>query len=266
VWSVRNSAFDPSVDHWAARMAHRAEDWLARSPAAIIANSSAGREFAAGRGFPEDRIRVVPNGIDTERFRPDPRVRAELRRSLGLGDDEIAVGVLARLNATKGYPTFIRAAASAARTLPKLRFLCVGGGGELPALQLLAGQMGVADQVTFAGELDANAALNAFDVACSPSVTEGFSNAIAEAMACGLPCVVTDVGDSAAIVGEHGIVVPPESPDALATAIVTAARALPNHDPAAARRRIVENYSVDAMVERTLDVFRSVLRGSAELG
>ena len=79
-------------------------------------------------------------------------------------------------------------------------------------------------------------------------------------MACGLPCVVTDVGDSAMIVGDSGLVVPPSSPEALAHAIEDQIRYFAAHDPARARRRIVENFSVDTMVNRTLDVFRSVPR------
>lgn len=259
VWSIRNSDFDMSVDHWLARLGHRIEAALARSPDAIIANSSAGRDFARSRGFPPSRIVVVPNGIDSCRFRPDAGLRAEQRRKLGLGDDQIAVGVLARLNSTKDYPTFLRAAATAAGTDDKARFLCVGSGAELDGLQRLARQLGIADRVIFTGELDSAAALNAFDIACSPSITEGFSNAIAEAMACGLPCIVTDVGDSAAIVGDAGTVVPRASPAALAAAIERQIRNLDEHDPSIPRRRIVESFSMEAMVERTMEVFRSVL-------
>jgi glycosyltransferase involved in cell wall biosynthesis len=111
VWSVRNTEFDRSVDHWLARAGHALESALASWPNAIIANSEGGRAFAVGRGFPESKIAAVPNGIDTERYRPDSALRREQRRKLGLGDDENAIGVLARLNATKDYPTFLRAAA-----------------------------------------------------------------------------------------------------------------------------------------------------------
>lgn len=255
VWSIRNSSFDMSVDHWRARTGYRVEAALSRWPAAVIANSSAGRDFAISRGFPADRIAVVPNGIDTERFRPDARLRHKQRQELGVGDGEVAIGVLGRLNSTKDYPTFLRAAAVVAQEIPASRFLCVGGGHELQRLQQLVRELGIAERVIFAGELDAPSALNSFDIACSPSVTEGFSNAIAEAMACGLPCVVTDVGDSAAIVGDVGKVVPAGSVDALAEAILAAASVLDRHDPQRPRARIVDNYSVAAMVDRTLAAF-----------
>lgn len=140
--------------------------------------------------------------------------------------------------------------------MPTARFLCVGSGPDLDALQPLAKALGIADRVQFTGELDAGAALNAFDIACSPSVTEGFSNAIAEAMACGLPCVVTDVGDSALIVGDCGIVVPPSSPTILAQAIDKAIRGLDEFDRKKPRQRILEGFSIDRMVDRTIEVFR----------
>ena len=258
VWSVLNSAYDLSIDHWLARAGHRLEAALARTPDAIIANSSAGRAFAVQRGFPANKVAIVPNGIDTERFRPDAALRREQRRKLGLGEDQIAIGVLARLNATKDYPTFLRAAAEIAPRSPRARFLCVGSGSELDALQRLAHGLGIADRVQFTGELDAPAALNAFDIACSTSVTEGFSNAIAEAMACGLPCVVTDVGDSALIVGDSGTVVPASSPTVLVPAIEQVVRTLDEHDPRKPRQRIVEEFSIDRMVDRTVEIVRQL--------
>jgi glycosyltransferase involved in cell wall biosynthesis len=259
VWTIVNSAKDPSVNHAAAHLGFYIEAALSRSADAVIANSSAGRDFGRSRGFPASRIFVVPNGIDTDRFRPDPSLRAMQRRALGLRKGDVAVGVLGRLNVTKDYATFLRAAAIVAKRRPNCRFLCVGGGPERPHLEQLAQELGIAPRVSFTGELDPAAALNAFDIACSPSITEGFSNSVAEAMACEVPCVVTDVGDSAAIVGDLGMVVPPSSPPSLAEAIERQIDGLGTHDGAAARRRIVENFSASAKVDRTLEVFRSLL-------
>jgi glycosyltransferase involved in cell wall biosynthesis len=259
IWSVRSSKFDSSIDLWLARVGYRLEAALAGWPDAIISNSSAGRSFAIERGFPAARIRIVPNGVDCERFRPDPTAREEQRRTLRLDDDHVAIGVLARLNATKGYPDFLRAAALVADAEPNARFLCIGSGEDRDELARLALELGINERVTFTGELDAARALNALDIACSPSIEEAFSNAIVEAMACGVPCVVTDVGDSAVIVGDAGTVVPASSPEMLAAALVAQIRDLGNHDPATPRQRILDNFSADAMVDRTLEVFRSVL-------
>ena len=262
VWSILNTGYDSSVDDWLARLAHGFETALSRSPDMIIANSVAGRDFAIGRGFPSGRTVVVPNGIDTRRFQSDTKLRAEQRRSLGLEDADIAVGVLGRLNATKDYPTFLRAAQGVSRTKPNTRFLCVGEGTDRPQLEQLARDLGIDDRVTFTGEMDPVAALNAFDIACSASVTEGFSNSIAEAMACGLPCVVTDVGDSATIVGDKDIVVSASSPALLAAAIERQIAGLGEHRPDQARARIVENFSIEAITDRTLDILRSLVSRS----
>lgn len=262
VWSILNTGYDSSVDDWLARLAHGLETALSNFPDIIISNSVAGRDFAIGRNFPPGRTLVVPNGIDTKRFQLDARLRVQQRRVFGLDDGDVAIGTLGRLNATKDYPTFLRAAEQVSRSRLHARFLCVGEGPDRPQLEQLARDLGIDDRVTFTGEMDPVAALNTFDIACSASVTEGFSNSIAEAMSCGLPCVVTDVGDSAAIVGETGIVVPPSSPTALAGAIERQIASLHEHRPEPARDRIVENFSIEAVTDRTLDIFRSLVSRS----
>jgi glycosyltransferase involved in cell wall biosynthesis len=260
VWSVRASNMDRSKYGWVSRFGRMAESLASNLPDLIIANSSAGARFAVRNGFPAGKIVVVPNGIDTARFRPDAKARAADRKRLGLRAEEIAVGVLARLDPMKGHPIFLRAAAIAAPRMPALRFICVGSGPDLQPLSQLAEELGLADRVVLAGERNPVAALNAFDIACSCSVWgEGFSNAIAEAMACGLPCIVTDVGDSAMIVGNTGTVVPLGSPEALAEAILAQAASLDRHDRRVPRARIVENFSISEMVERTLDAFHQRL-------
>ena len=262
VWSIRASNMDLSEYDWLHRFSYGVERRLSNSPRLIIANSSAGATFAVQNGFPASKVVVVPNGIDTSRFRPDAQLRRRQRQAFGLGPDHIALGVLARLDPQKGHAIFLRAASIVAEKAPNLRFLCIGQGLELARLRRLSDELGLGDRVTFTGEQDSVAALSALDLACSCSVWgEGFSNSIAEAMACGLPCIVTDVGDSAAIVGEAGIVVPPGSPAALAQAIEFQIRNLPNHDPARPRQRILDNFSLAAMVERTLDVLNAVVDG-----
>lgn len=256
VWSIRASDMDPARYDWVFRLNYALECALSRSVDLIISNSHAGKAFAAGHGFPRERIEVVPNGIDTERFRPDPAARAAMRGEWRLGPGDVAVGVLARLDPMKDHPNFLRAAAAIAQQRPDLVFLCIGEGPEEAALRRLAAELGVGECVRFTGRTtDPVGALNALDIACSSSsFGEGFSNAVGEAMACGLPCVVTDVGDSARLVGDAGRVVPRRDPEALAAALRAEAEALGSGRGAAARARIVENFSLDAMVERTLDL------------
>ena len=253
VWSVRASDMDLSRYSWAHRLGYALECSLSRSADLIIANSAAGRQFAESNGFPSQRIAVVPNGIDTGRFHPDPLVRTAQRKAWGLMDDEVAVGILARLDPMKGHDCFLEAAKRVAAVRPDLRFFCIGEGPEKGRLEALAAELGISPRVHFAGRTDEPAmALNGLDIFCSASLWgEGFSNSVAEAMACGLRCVVTDVGDSAAILGDEGMLVPAGDAAALAKAILDQADAPPGPSDGA-RRRIAENFSIDRMVDSTL--------------
>jgi glycosyltransferase involved in cell wall biosynthesis len=262
VWSIRASRVDLSKYGWLHKASYRIERLLSNAPDLIIANSNAGREFAASQGFPADKIEVVHNGIDADRFRPDLRLRKEQRGKWKLDEHDIAIGVLARLDPMKGHETFLTAAAEVSRQLAEAKFFCIGEGSELARLRGLADQLGIAARTRFVGRTDdSRSALNGLDIYCSPSYFgEGFSNAIAEAMACGVPCVVTDVGDAALIVGETGLVVPRSDANTLAVGLIEQANGLASYDGLRSRVRIVENFSVDAMVDRTLDVMQRLSR------
>lgn len=255
-WSVRASNMDLSRYDWLARASYGLEVRLSRRADVIISNSNAGAEFAIAQGFPRGRMEVVENGIDTDRFQPSPAARARLRAEWGVSDADVLVGVLARLDPMKGHDVFLSAAAKVAAGRPLVRFAIVGHGSdeELAGLSAAAAGLGIADRLLLPGRSDRPAeTLSAFDVYCSASTFgEGFSNSVAEAMACGLPPVVTDVGDSARIVEGVGRTAPPGDADALAAALAETIDSLDRWDPATSRQRIVERYSIDRMVDRTL--------------
>lgn len=256
VWGVRASNMDLARYHRVLRINDRVEKLLSNFPDLIISNSVAGRDHAIASGFPRDRLSVVPNGTDIHRFRPDETLRSAQRAAWDIGPGEIVVGMLARLDPMKGYADFLRAAQIVRRSKENVRFLGIGAGLDELHLKALTTELELDGVVRFPGpSIDPNGALNGFDILCAPSVFgEGFSNSIAEAMACGLPCIVTNVGDSAAIVGEDGIVIPPSDPAALATAIVNLLNADRREIGLRARRRIVDRFSVDAMVDLTLQL------------
>jgi glycosyltransferase involved in cell wall biosynthesis len=259
VWSIRSADMDLTRYDWAHRVGYAIERRLSGAADLIISNSQAGLEYAAARGFPRERIAVVPNGIDVSRFRPDAQLRQSPRNAWGLVGAEVAIGMLARLDAMKGYPDFLRAAAQVARCRSDVKFICIGDGAEEQALKALAADLGIADRVVFPGAAhDPVAALNGLDLFCSASITEGFSNSIAEAMACGLPCVVTDVGDSALIVGECGSVVPRSRPHLLAEAIAEQLETHGNGESSLRRARIVEEFPISKMVDRTVALLQQV--------
>lgn len=260
VWSIRAAGMEMQHYDWLSRLMPRLEAGLSRTADVVVANSRAGSAWAISRGFPAARMAVVENGIDTVRFHPDPKGRAEVRNEWKLDANQRLIGLVARLDAMKDHRNFLQACVLLAAQRDDLRFVCVGGGGSAyrAELEAFAGHLGLADRLIWAGACqDMPATYCAMDIACSSSAFgEGFSNAIAEAMACGVPCVVTDVGDSARIVGEVGEVAPPRDADALAGAM---ARMLDRIEGNAdigcqARARIVDEFSVERMVLRTEQV------------
>jgi glycosyltransferase involved in cell wall biosynthesis len=201
---------------------------------------------------------VISNGIDTERFQPDSEAGAKVRAEWGVSENTILIGLVGRLDPMKDHPTFLKAAALLSEERQDVRFVCVGVGEETYAKELyqLTNKLGILEQVIWAGgRSDMPKVYNALNIASSSSsYGEGFANVIGEAMACGVPCVVTDVGDSAWIVGDTGIVVPPKNPEALAAGwnsllnlAVTDQVALAEK----ARKTIVENFSLRNLVQKT---------------
>lgn len=258
VWGVRASNMDLSRYDWLSRVAYALERRLARFPDRIIANSYAGMRHAVANDFPEDRIIVIHNGIDTDYFRPYPEGRRQVRAAWGLVEDEILVGFVARLDPMKDHPTFLEAASSVARERQDVRFVCVGEGlaTYVDALKQQASTLGLTNRIIWAGARDdMSAVYSALDIASSSSFFgEGFSNTIAEAMACGVPCVVTDVGDSAPIVGDTGSVIPPGDHSALAAAIRRLINLSAEERKArgeACRTRIVSEFGIDKLIQRT---------------
>lgn len=260
IWAVRASNMDMAPYGRVARFAHWLEARLSPLPDAVIVNSHAGLEHALGRGFPAGTMTVVPNGIDTGRFHPDRDARLAVRREWGVGPEHLLVGLMARLDPMKDIPTFLRAAALVARKDEALRFVCVGAGPLEGELRILAASLGLDGRLVWAGfRADAERVCNAFDICCLSSSGEGFPNALGEAMACGVPCVTTDVGDAALIVGDTGVVVSPGEPEALAEGILTMAGRIRRGEVAGVRKRVEQHFSVDAMVDATEKVLERVV-------
>jgi glycosyltransferase involved in cell wall biosynthesis len=210
---------------------------LSRLPHAVVANAEAGRTVHRALGYRTRTFAVIENGIDTERFRPDREARAEVRAQYRLGDDALLIAMVARVDPMKDYLTFIQAL----DRLPGVYALAIGERTEaLPEVERMI-RLGRRDDVPrLLAACDAVVSSSAFG--------EGFSNVLAEGMACALPAVATDVGDSARLVGDCGRTVPPRDPVALAHAV----RAVLADDlkalGARARARIEDNFSVARMV------------------
>jgi glycosyltransferase involved in cell wall biosynthesis len=258
VWGLRASYVDFSAYDWAARAAFRAGAKMSNFADLIIVNSWAGRDHHARAGYSAARMVVIPNGIDTEALQPDAKAGTAVRDGWGVPAGVPLVGLVGRLDPMKDHPTFLRAAAKLVENRAPVYFVCVGGGpaSYREGLEALSRELRLGDRLIWAGErTDMCGVYNALDLVVMSSYGEGFPNVVGEAMACGLPCVVTDVGDAARLVGDTGVVVPPHDPEALARGM-TAIIERPDRGglAAEARRRIETEFSVARLATSTENV------------
>jgi glycosyltransferase involved in cell wall biosynthesis len=257
VWGVRASNMEGKQYDWLARFISRLEILLSGFPNLIVFNSVAGKAYHLLAGFADSHAVVVPNGIDTIRFRPNMTMRAQFRALIRMSDKAALIGIVGRMDPMKDYPTFLKAAAIFSRKEPDAQFVCVGGGSEqyLCDMRALGVQLGLTDRLMWLGFLsDMPLAYNGLDICTSSSAYgEGTPNCVGEAMACGVPCVVTDVGDSRLIVGNTGVVVPPRDPAALAVGWHTMLERI-GKDPQVrmlARERIESRLNLSTLIHKT---------------
>ena len=251
-WNIRCSSLDFSRYSRLLRLVVRACAALSSTPDLVIANSAAGMESHRALGYRPVRSEIVPNGIEVDRYKPDAAARADVRLELGIANDAVVLAHVARIDPMKDHVGFLRAMA----LLPDVQALLVGAGTEALAAAPNVHQLG--------RRADVPRLLAAADIVVSSSAFgEGFSNVIAEGMACGLPPVATDVGDARIIIGDTGLVVPPGRPEALADAIRTIIAEPPAQRRARgeqARARIVESYSLERVQQRFADLYANLLQ------
>jgi glycosyltransferase involved in cell wall biosynthesis len=267
VWNIRHSLHALEHEKRSTRWVIRAGARLSRRPARIIFNAAVSRTQHVAFGYDDRRSVVIPNGFDTREFAPRPVERARVRAELGIAPDALAIGLVARVHPMKDHANFLRAAQRFSASHPRSVFVLVGDGADArnPTLGALIDGLGLREHVRLCGRrVDVAAVDNALDIAASASAWgEAFPNATAEAMACGVPCVVTDVGDAPAIVDDTGVVVPPRDAAALAAAWARLAELDPEARRALglrARRRVVDQYAIDAGARRYADLYRTVTR------
>lgn len=264
IWGIRHSFLNLKEYDWATTASEIAERKLACYVDQIIFNSYAGINIAKTKGFPTSKSCVIHNGIDTDIYRPDNQSRVNLRQEWSISYDERAIGIVGRLNPMKDHHTFLKAASRLKNLNSKVRFVCIGDGplDYKNELKNLSHDLSLDDKVIWIGNrLDMPSVYNSLDIlVSSSSFGEGFPNVIGEAMACGVPCIVTDVGESAIIVGDESCVVPPESPDSLAQAMNDLLTQFQDIDKVRIRQRIVERFSIESMVDATEEILISVLK------
>jgi glycosyltransferase involved in cell wall biosynthesis len=258
VMGVRTSGKDLRQYDWTFRLSFWLEKLFSGLADLVIVNSLAGKTAYEKKGFNPHKLLVISNGVDTTLYRPEPQSGTALRQAWGVSESGVLVGIIGRLDPMKGYQVFLQAAACLAGEFPELHLVCVGDGPQdfRRKLEELSVAYGLQKRLIWEKPRPEVAAVyNALDICCSASVFgEGFPNVVGEAMACGKPCVVTDVGDSARVVGETGKVVPPDDIDALAQAL-RAMILLPVLERLAlgekACHRILANFSIQRMISET---------------
>lgn len=219
IWGVRTTDVNSAGSRVTATL-RKLCAWLSWFvPQSIVCAAEASRRAHISVGYDASRMLVVPNGFDIARLVASPEQRRSLREQCGFDQDAVVIGCLGRFHPVKDHRSFVRAAGIVAQDAPNAVFLMVGRGLDHanPDLAGWIAETGHAGRFVLLGErTDVPACLAAMDVFCLSSRTEGFPNVVGEAMAMGLPCVVTDVGDAAMLVADTGLVVPKEDAAALA--------------------------------------------------
>ncbi len=262
VFGARASSFDLSHYDRLSRFAAWLERHLSFAADRVIVNSQAGRKHYMALGYREKSIVVIPNGIDLDTFAPDTATGCKVRAEWGVGQEQPLIGLVGRLDVLKDHGTFLRAAAQLAELRQDARFVCIGGGPDDygQSLRQLADDLGLSKRLIWANfRSDMPAVYNALDILCLSSTSEGFPNVVGEAMACGVSCVVTDVGDAAEIVGDTGIVVPPGNPEAMAQGLIEML-GRNSTDGRSPRERILENFGHERMIQATAETLRDVVQ------
>ncbi len=260
VWGKRSADLELSKYRFSLKLEHAVEKWLSFVPNLIIANSDSGRDYMQARGY-RSHIEVVHNGISTD-FMDNNKFQHIKIPSITA--DDIIIGAVGRLDYAKDYETLLEAFVIVIRSFSLAKLVIVGAIKNRDYYQLLTKLIvkhDLTNKVFFLAEMDNISDFYRYlDVFVSSSYTEGFSNVIAEAMLHQLPCVVTNAGDSAFLVGEAGIIVKRRCPQELANGIniLLEDKELRNFYARQARGRVIDNFTTEKMVYNTSTLLRAL--------
>lgn len=254
VWGIRASNMNLENYDWLAKLTAWVEKKLSRFVKVIIFNANVSRQYCQSLGYSLNNAVVIPNGIDTNIFKPEPASKkVATRNHLAIPLDAFVVGMLARVDPMKDYETFLDAARDLSLKYENFYFVTAGIGTDAAPWQSLPARF-----LRLGRWEDVPALLNVLDImVLSSSYGEGFPNVIGEAMACGIPSVATNVGDAAYIIGDQGTIIPPKNPQALIQAIEAMMQEAPSKDKV--RDRIVSHFDVPQMVDKTIQALTEAL-------
>lgn len=255
VWNIRQSLYDLALEKRGSAMVIRMLAWLSRFPQTITYNSQVSAHQHESIGYAKRKTLLIPNGFDLSKWQPIQTPKAETT-------PQVTLGRFGRYTAMKDYPTFIEAAALIVQEIPQVQFLLVGTGVDESNSDITAQiqRLHLTNNVQLLGERQDLPALTAsLDIAVSSSAFgEGFPNVVGEAMACGVPVVATDIGDTAWVMGDTGRIVPSKAPAALATACLEILRLTPSERQTLGlkgRERIQNHFSLHRVLTQFEEVF-----------
>ena len=264
VWNIRHSLDNISHEKRGTRWTIRGGKMLSTSVDTILYNSNKSRTQHEAFGYASQNGLVIPNGFDTDLWRPNSAARENMRAELGLKEQDILVGFVARFHPMKDLANLLTAVAPIIAQNNRVHLAVVGNGNEKsnPALAALYANIPAQTLHIMGPRNDVQDVLAGFDTFCLSSNSEAFPNVLGEAMACGVVSVATDVGDVRKVLGDTGILVPPSDSEALMAALAKMV-AMPREERRnagkKARKRIVENFSLDATVQRYKSLYTSLM-------
>lgn len=254
VWNIRQTVYDLTSEKPGTRMAIRTCAVLSRFASRIIYNSRVALQQHEAIGFWPEFGQIIPNGFNCQTFRPDPKVRRRIRALLNVSDATVLIGLVGRYHPSKGHEDFLLSAGKLLKSGDDVKFVMAGPAVDEKneILCRLIKENSLNEKVFLLGTRKTQFLLPALDIAVHASfATDSFSNVIGEAMACALPLIVTEVGESANIVGGcGGVVVPPRDHQALAQRMkemVALGAERRMHIGLEGRSRIERHYSLEAV-------------------
>jgi glycosyltransferase involved in cell wall biosynthesis len=267
VWNIRNSNLEPGSSKSTTIMTVKACARLSRYlPDKIICCAETARTLHESLGYDPRKMVFIPNGFDTTEFKPNKQARYDIREELGISREAVIIGMVARFDPQKDIMTFIKAARVISDKRPGIQFILCGDdmSSDNKTLSAWINECGLQSTIHLVGHRkDVPRMTAAFDIATlSSAYGEAFSNSIGEAMACGIPCVATDVGDARHIVADTGKIVSIRQPEALATAWeemlapgMETLQALGER----ARERVITSFSLEHVVRQYENIYKNLL-------
>jgi glycosyltransferase involved in cell wall biosynthesis len=271
-WSIHHSMPNREYDKKSTLLIARMCAILSKIvPVQIVCSSNAAKKGHEKFGYDNSKMTVITNGVDTSKFKPDLDARARLRKLACLGRDDFVVGFPARFHPIKGHQMFLQAASTVAKCNANIKYILCGD-GVAPInmeLQSIISNLGLEDRVVMLGVFDDMKSFFAgIDAMAITSHSESFPLTLIEAMSCGVPCVTTDVGDCAEIVGETGFVTAVGDSEATAKAIIRIMNMdIVNRNTLgmAARRRVENNYAIDITVDKYRALYKKMIESKTSL-